>query len=421
MTALTSGASAQGKSIVHLRVLGTVEAANAETVIAADHYSYSRLNRYATCPLSFKLHYLDALPSEPAVELQFGTLLHRTLEALVREHVRSNRIERIAVDDAVRAFRREWSEGMLTDPALFADGLEIVKRWALREGTVDYRNVLGIEQEFELRIGAHRVIGAIDRVDRVSDDTIRVRDYKSHRVLFAQDEVDANLQLSLYDLAARQLWPWAKHVELELDMVRHGVAHRTSRGDAAREATREYVLATVAQIEGAKEFPATPHTHCNRCDHRQQCPSYADALAGKREFVCTDHDDLVAVAKEREEVARHAKILYGRKEELEGFLRGALEERACVEGAGMRYTMGSTSRTEYPLARTVDALAPLTEIARDELVARLGVVNKDALDDIVRDVAKRVPKDRLTLLKATLEAQAKKTFSPRFQAKAVKA
>jgi hypothetical protein len=87
----------------------------------------------------------------------------------------------------------------------------------------------------------------------------------------------------------------------------------------------------------------------------------------------------------------------------------------------MRYTMGSTSRTEYPLARTVDALAPLTEIARDELVARLGVVNKDALDDIVRDVAKRVPKDRLTLLKATLEAQAKKTFSPRFQAKAVKA
>ena len=24
-------------------------------------------------------------------------------------------------------------------------------------------------------------------------------------------------------------------------------------------------LATVAQIEGAKDFPATPHTHCNRC------------------------------------------------------------------------------------------------------------------------------------------------------------
>ena len=236
MTALTSGTSAQEKSIVHLRGLGTPEAANAATVIAADHYSYSRLNRYATCPLSFKLHYLDALPNEPAVELQFGTLLHRTLEALVREHVRANRIERIGVDDAVRAFRREWSAGTLSDPALFADGLEIVKRWAL------------------------------DRVDRVNDDTIRVRDYKSHRVLFAQDEVDASLQLSLYDLAARQLWPWAKHVELELDMVRHGVAHRTSRGDDAREATREYVLATVAQIEGAKEFPATPHTHCNRCD-----------------------------------------------------------------------------------------------------------------------------------------------------------
>ena len=112
MTALTSGTSAQTKSIVHLRGLGTPEAANAATVIAADHYSYSRLNRYATCPLSFKLHYLDALPNEPAVELQFGTLLHRTLEALVREHVRANRIERIGVDDAVRAFRREWSAGI---------------------------------------------------------------------------------------------------------------------------------------------------------------------------------------------------------------------------------------------------------------------------------------------------------------------
>ena len=221
-------------------------------------------------------------------------------------------------------------------------------------------------------------------------------------------------------MAARQLWPWAKHVELELDMVRHGVAHRTTRGDEAREATREYVLATVAQIEGAKDFPATPHTHCNRCDHRKQCPAYADALAGKREFVCADHGDLVAVSKEREEVARLAKILYGRKEELEGFIRGALEEQAVVEGAGMRYSMGSTSRTEYPLARSVEAIAEIAGMDRGELVARLGVVSKDALEDVLDEVGATLPKARFTLLKATLEAQAKKTFSPRFQAKAVK-
>ncbi len=410
MNPLTSlGSDAQQDPRVHL-----------PTAAPADHYSYSRLNRYATCPLSFKLHYLDGLESEPAIELQFGTVIHRALESLVREHVRANRTDRIAVDDAVRAFRREWTDSPLTDPALFADGLEIVKRWALREGVVDYRNVLGMEQEFDLRIGPHRIIGAMDRVDRVSDDTIRVRDYKSHRVLFAQDEVDSSLQLSIYDLAARQIWPWAKHVELELDMVRHGVAQRTSRTDAQREATREYVLATVAQIELATDFPARPNTHCNRCDHRKQCSAYAEALAGKREFICTDYGDLVAIGREREEVARLAKILYGRKEELEGFLRGGLEREAVIDTGSVRYSMGSTSRTEYPLAKTVDALTDVAGVAREDLIARLGVVDKDALGEVIEEIAKRLPKTRLTMLKAQIEAQAKRSYSPRFQAKAVK-
>ena len=420
MNPLTSGASALGKSIVHLRVQGANDAGDAAMVAAAaDHYSYSRLNRYATCPLSFKLHYIDGLSSEPAIELQFGTVIHRALESLMREHVRSNRTNRIDADDAVRAFRREWTDSPLTEPALFAEGLAIVQRWALREGTVDYRNVLGIEQEFDLRIDGHRIIGAMDRVDRIDDTTIRVRDYKSHRVLFAQDEVDASLQLSIYDLAARQLWPWAEHVELELDMVRHGVAQRTSRSREDRWATENYVVATIKQIELATEFAAKPNTHCNRCDHRKQCPAYADALAGKREFICTDHGDLVAIGREREEVARLAKILYGRKDELDNFLRAALETQDAIDANGVRYSMGSTSRKEYPLAKTVDVLAEAAADSREELIARLGVVDKDALDIVMAEIAKRQQRPALSLLRAKLEAVAKKSYSPRFQAKAI--
>jgi len=380
--------------------------------VARDHYSYSRLHRFAQCPLSFRLHYLDHLPTEVGPEMRFGKVLHRVAEDLLREHVRANRTGPLDAGHASAAYRLAWADSGLTDHGLFAEGLGLVGCWITREGPVDHREVLGIEQDFDLRIGPHRIIGAIDRVDRVGDDAVRVRDYKSTRLPPCRQDVEESLQLAIYDLAARRLWPWAKRVEVGFDLLRHDVLLTTERTEEQREATRQYVLATVAQIESATDFPPRPSTLCTHCDHRSQCPAYADALAARRTFVCTDQGDLVAVSREREELATLLKVLSTKKDELDAVLAGRLADQDELVLEGRRYAMATTTRKEHSLQATLDALAA-AGVDRNEALARVAAVDGRGLRELLDDLGERVPRDRLTLLRATLDARAKRSLSTR--------
>jgi RecB family exonuclease len=76
----------------------------------------------------------------------------------------------------------------------------------------------------------------IDRIDVIDSETVRVRDYKTNRVVFYRDEVNESLQLSLYAVAVRRMYPWVKRVELQFDMLQHDIKLKTSRTqlDAAR-------------------------------------------------------------------------------------------------------------------------------------------------------------------------------------------
>jgi len=381
-----------------------------------DHYSYSRLHRYAQCPLSFRLHYIDRLPAEIGVPLRFGKLLHRVQEEILRDHVRANATGPLDAGYAAAAYRRGWADSGLADHGLFAEGLGLLGNWIRREGAVDYREVLGIEQDFDLRIGPHRVIGAMDRVDRIAGDAVRVRDYKSSRLPPSRRDVEESLQLAIYDLAARQLWPWAKRVEVGLDMLRHDVLLTTERSDEQREATRQYVLATIAHIESAETFPARLSPLCVHCDHRSRCSAYGNALAARQPtFVCTDTGDLVAVSREREELAALLKVLGARKEELDTVLTARLAGDASedeLELGDKRYSLTTSARREYALEPTLDALAD-AGVSRAHALAQIAAVDGRALKRLVDECADRIPRGKLLLLRATLDATAKRSLSAR--------
>ena len=263
------------------------------------------------------------------------------------------------------------------------------------------------------------MLGYLDRVDRVDDETVEVIDYKTNRQLFTREETDASLQMSLYHLAAQELWPWAKKVRLTFWMLRHGLRQTTERTADDIESTRRYVETLGTTINKAREFPAKLNSNCVYCDHRKHCPTYADALQGKREFICEDKGDLEAVAKEREEVARLAKVLYARKGELEGVIKTALKEHDELVLGGVRYTMFKTSKTEYPLDRSLAVLAEATGLARGELLDRIVSIDNKALEALLKELGKSLDRPRLNLLKAELDAIADKTHSPRFWAKEV--
>ena len=383
------------------------------------HLSYSRLSRFETCPLSYRLHYIEKKQAEPGLPLRFGKTIHAVLERLIREVVDDERTGPLSEERAIELYREAWGAERLTGMDVFAEGLAILRRFIAEQGVVDHRDVLAIEKEFRLPVGPFEVLGFIDRVDWIDDETVEVIDYKTNHQLFTRDEVDTSLQMSLYEVAVRRLWPWAKKVKLTFWMLRHGVRQQTTRTEEQLADALAYVETLGRQTETATEYPARLNTHCSSCDHRKQCPAYADALKGKREFIVEDLADLEGVAREREEVARLAKALYARKEELEDILKAQLKERDELVLGGVRYRMFATTSLDYPLEPTLSLLADATGLSRDEVLGKLGAIDKKALDALLKSLGKKLDKPRVSLLKAELEAHADKRMSPRLWAKEV--
>jgi RecB family exonuclease len=383
------------------------------------HLSYSRLSRFETCPLSYRLHYIEKQQAEPGLPLRFGKTIHAVLERLIKEVVDDERTGTLSEERAIELYREAWGAEQLTGMDVFAEGLAILRRFIAEQGVVDHRDVLAIEKEFRLPVGPFEVLGFIDRVDWIDDETVEVIDYKTNHQLFTRDEVDTSLQMSLYEVAVRRLWPWAKKVKLTFWMLRHGVRQQTTRTEEQLADALAYVETLGRQTETATEYPARLNTNCSYCDHRKQCPAYAEALKGKREFIVEDLADLEGVAREREEVARLAKALYGRKEELEDILKAQLKERDELVLGGVRYRMFATTSLDYPLEPTLTLLADATGLSRDEVLGKLGSIDKKALDALLKSLGKKLDKPRVSLLKAELEAHADKRMSPRLWAKEV--
>lgn len=379
-----------------------------------EHLSYSRLTRFEQCPLSFKLHYIEKRQAEPGIPLRFGKLMHAVLERLLREVIDDERSGPLSEARALELLREAWAAEGLTGLDLFQEGIDILKTFVRDQGALDHQDVLAIEREFTLPVGPFSVLGFIDRVDRVDDETVEVIDYKTNHQLFTRDEVDTSLQMSLYHLAAQRLWPWAKKVRLTFHMLRHGLRMTTERSPEQLEAALAYVETLGRRTEAAKEFPPRLNTNCSYCDHRRHCPAYAEALTGKRDVVCEDLADLEAVAREREEVARLAKVLYARKDELEAVLKAHLQDADELVLAGVKYRMFNTTRVEYPLETTLELVGRVTGLSWTDLVPKLAVVDNKALEALLKELGKSLDKPRVTLLKAELEAKAKKSHSPRF-------
>ena len=104
--------------------------------------SYSRLSRFETCPLSYKLHYLDQREAGDSVPLAFGSAVHAALEHLVREHLAEERVGPLCAERAASLWQSAWTESGLIGLPLFREGLALVHRFVREQGVLDHLDVL---------------------------------------------------------------------------------------------------------------------------------------------------------------------------------------------------------------------------------------------------------------------------------------
>ena len=384
-----------------------------------DHLSASRITRYVNCPKSFELHYIQGKKSEPGIAAIFGIILHKVLELYFKYVIDEEYAGKIDEQKILSIYQDTCPKYGLTNFEFYQEGITILKKYVQNNPMVDHRDVLAIEQKFNLMIGDYLTLGYIDRVDRVDDNTIAINDYKSNFMLFGREEMDNSIQLSIYLMAARKLWPWAKNILLYFYMLRHGKRLETTRTEEQLSMARDFIINIGNQTESVKEFPEQLNAYCIYCDHKNQCFAYQDVLSGKIEIVSDIPSDLESVACERERIAKHIKILNARKGDLEGVIKANLKEKQELLLAGFRYKMFNITKYSYPVEDTINLLTESSGITRDELISELTVIDKKLLDALLKKLGKKMRQPEVKMLKARLEVKAETSYSSRFWAKEI--
>ncbi len=233
--------------------------------------SFTQISLYQSCPLCYKLQYIDGLKPRDKWYFSFGTSMHSCVERFFRVSTPPPP----SLEELLQFYEQSWlSQGYESpeEEARYKDyGKEILTRfWEIH--SADFRMPVALERSFYLDIEGIKLRGFIDRVDKLDSGGLSVIDYKTNKELFTADYLEDDLQLTIYQMAAEQTW--------KLPVERLTLYHLRSntpcscppRGQAQIDQVRQLVLEVADNISQGK-FPATENEFCP-CDFPEHCPYY---------------------------------------------------------------------------------------------------------------------------------------------------
>jgi len=233
--------------------------------------SASDLDLYLTCPLKYKFARVFGIPQEPTINQRFGILIHNVLERFHRDELEPGEDGLERLNDLLESGWRRSGFGTSDDELQYRDrAREAMRLYWDRERDSEGEPVW-LERKFDFQIGPHHVRGRVDRVDRLPGGEYELIDYKTGERK-TEDQLESDLQLALYRLAAREAWEieaatGSYYYVLDADKV----AAPTKPDDAER------VERTVLQVaEGAlgQDFEPRPSPKvCSWCDYKLICPA----------------------------------------------------------------------------------------------------------------------------------------------------
>lgn len=386
-----------------------------------DYLSVSRIKRFEQCPLAFKIGYIDKLDGWHEKDAaSFGKLVHKSLELVFDWVDEEEFVGKVPDEIIVARYRQAFTEAEdhVTGTDVYRNGLDMVRDYFRLNQQVSYFELLATEQSFRLDVEsddgkvAFVIFGIIDRIDRVSPTRVRVVDYKTNRFLFTREELDTDLQMSIYGLAVKSLFPWAEEVEYAFDMLRHSTRQHTRRTDEQLDMAADYMIAMGTRIESALEFPANLNPLCPWCDHREHCKTYDDA-AQKGETTLSymmAADDLDRVSEERERAVSLERIAKQRRKEMDRIIiaRAKALEKDVLEVGEMRYKPTQNSDVSYPFHKTVQILAEALELPEGHVMERVSSIGKGRMEHLMRETS--LPRGKKKLLRAKLETIAERDY-----------
>jgi putative RecB family exonuclease len=239
-----------------------------ELALATPHLSYSRINRYLTCPEQYRLYYVENLrPRIASANLVFGKIVHQALAYLLRGE-----------GDPVEVFLAQWKLAADFDLSygerdswdkLNNTGQVLLDRFVRHEAS-RLGKVTAAEKAFELRITCLDLplVGIVDLLAEL-DGKRTVIDFKTSASTYQEHEAILSDQLTAYQLAepSAEQAALCVFVKTKEPQIEWHVARRTAEQILDFLGKVDYIAHEI----DAKRFYKRPGKWCTWCDYLPVC------------------------------------------------------------------------------------------------------------------------------------------------------
>lgn len=246
--------------------------------IKVTYLSYSQIETFRLCPLHYKMRYILHIPTPPSASLSFGTSVHAVLRDFYDMHAHGEPVSKKMLTDLLEIhWQREGYGSKRYESEMMKRGARYLSEYYDKEFSTDTKTA-SLEQPFTVPImtdkGVIKIGGKIDRIDLLPDGKIEIIDYKTGRMP-SKREVDTNLQLSMYAMAASQIpgAPFNKKPQdilLSLYFFDTQTKISTTRTHEQLEQEKAAIITVAHDIE-TSDFACSGNMLCQSCEYHMFC------------------------------------------------------------------------------------------------------------------------------------------------------
>lgn len=344
----------------------------------------SMISQYLQCPDKMYDIYENGY-GEESIFTRVGTAIHGVMEDYYNGKHEG---------DIGKLFDEWWAKHAVPNWDWYRDWKELVTRYFEKEAKHERPNVIATELEFRTTINGVPVSGTIDRIDRVSERTIRLVDYKTNFRAFSGTELNESIQFMMYTAA------------IQTEELRQMLRDRGDSGEfevvictyeMLRLGYRQNVIFELEEMETFKGWLKTIWTmilsgvdrkpklnqYCGHCQKRQRCSLYQEALNAPVSSILTENTNIEAIIEERERLTNNKKLIENRLSEIEEQIKTKIaENQGSLIVGEYEWNTKSGTRNTYPAA---DVFRILAMNGLGDLIPDLVNISNTALQKALKD------------------------------------
>ncbi len=256
--------------------------------------SYSQLSTYRRCPKQYEFAYVQSVPRKMSAGESFGSSIHNTLRRFGNIELEITRSKdpkhqlmlftedhshNLTLDTSLQTLLSLWRECFIAQG--YDSTKDMEQKFESGAKALEYfyawwekipRTVIAIEKGFSLSLGSNgpTLSGRFDRVERTPEG-LSIIDFKSSKPR-GQLLVDEDLQLSVYAMAAKELWNEKIHSLTLLSVTEEGIVQEVTRRTPEMLKRAQEEILELFQGMNESKFDAKPTKEkCWSCPYREMC------------------------------------------------------------------------------------------------------------------------------------------------------